>query len=162
MSIFVTKYVIGALGVAILGIATFYFAFNRDDTSKVRVGSAIVVAESFYDFGDIDIFGGKVRTMYTLQNTGQEDVVILSAVTSCMCTEGEIDGLQFGMHRSSGKTGIIPAGEERMLTAIFDPLAHGPNGTGKVKREMSLTMNSTVTPEIKVTFAANVVKSETE
>lgn len=157
------KYLVGALIIGILGIVLIFLPQNeKKQALQTQVASAIMVVESSYDFGDIDIFGGKVSTTYTLKNEGTKDVDILSAVTSCMCTEGEIGGLVFGMHESSGKTIVIPAGGEKILTATFNPLAHGPDGVGKVKRELFLKTNSTITPEIKVTFSANVVKSDNE
>ena len=119
-----------------------------------------MVEKTSHDFGEIDIFGGKVSTTYTLKNEGSEDVRIISAITSCMCTEGEIGGMKFGMHSVTGEKIIIPAGGEEILTAVYDPLAHGPNGTGKVTRELILKTNSTETPEIKVLLIANVVKNE--
>lgn len=73
-----------------------------------------------------------------LKNEGDEDVKIASAITSCMCTEGKIGGLKFGMHRATSGRVKIPAGGEETLTAIYDPLAYGPNGTGKVTRELML------------------------
>jgi len=156
------KYVIGVvILVGVLILASYGFS-NTGNTSASEVASAITVVEPPYDFGDIDIFGGKVSTTYTLKNEGAEDVSILSAVTSCMCTEGEIGGLVFGMHESSGKTVTIPAGEEKVLTATFDPLAHGPEGTGPIKRELLLKTNSSVTPEVKVTLEAVVIKNEAE
>jgi len=156
------KYTIGVFVLVLVLIFTWYGFSNKGTSSMPEVASIIAVAELSYDFGDIDIFGGKVEAEYILKNSGTEDVIILSAVTSCMCTEGKIDDLQFGMHKTSGKTIVIPSGGEKTLTATFDPLAHGPNGTGKITRELLLTTNSTVTPEIKVTFSANVVKNSTE
>lgn len=157
------KYIIGTVILAIVLILASYGLPGDDATSaKTEVVSLITVVEQSYDFGDIDIFGGKVSTTYTLKNNGVENVSILSAVTSCLCTEGEIGGLVFGMHESSGDTVVIPAGEEKVLTATYDPLAHGPNGTGKIKRELFLKTNSTVTPEIKVTFSGDVVKNDSE
>jgi len=157
------KYIIGALVIIALGTALVLLPSNKQKSvPQEQVASIITVAESHYDFGDIDIFSGKVSTTYTLKNEGAEDVRILSAVTSCMCTEGEIDGLVFGMHGSSGDVITIPAGSEKILTATFDPLAHGPEGTGKIKRELFLKTNSTATPEIKVTFSGNVVKNDSE
>ncbi|HEC32951.1 MAG TPA: DUF1573 domain-containing protein [Candidatus Kaiserbacteria bacterium] len=152
------KYVIWALILAgTLIIASYGISNNKTKISKVS--SLISVSEPTYNFGDIDIFSGKVNTTYTLKNEGNEDVSIVSAVTSCVCTEGKIDDLEFGMHKSTGKVVVIPAGGEKVLTATYDPLAHGPNGVGKVKRELYLKTNSTVTPEIKVAFFANVTKN---
>jgi len=153
--------IIGAVLVAILVIWGGYSASSKKTASDdvATVSSAITVAEDKYDFGDIDIFGGKVETSYTLQNTGTEDILITSAFTSCMCTEGKIDDLIFGMHGQSGGVVVISAGEEKILTAIFDPLAHGPEGTGPITRELFLTTNSTITPEVVARFSGNVIKN---
>ena len=156
------KYIIGILILAGLLAAALFLAPtpSGDDKTpqKKEVASVVTATPASYDFGDIDIFGGKVTTSYTLKNTGEEDVTILSGVTSCMCTEGEIENLRFGMHESSGTTIVIPAGGEKTLRATFDPLAHGPEGVGAIKRDVTLKTNSTETPQIKVVFSANVVK----
>jgi len=76
-----------------------------------------------------------------------------------MCTEGKIDNFTFGMHGQSGGTVVIPAGESKVLTAIYDPLAHGPEGTGPITRELALKTNSTITPEVVVRFSGNVIKN---
>jgi len=142
-------------------VILFFFSINtnRPSVDVPQAESALVAESTSYDFGDIDIFGGKVSTTYTLKNEGSGDVRILSAITSCMCTEGEIGGMRFGMHERTVKKVVVPAGGEEILTAVFDPLAHGPNGTGKITRELILTTDSEKTPEIKVTFSANVVKN---
>lgn len=154
------KPILGASILAIVLILLSLGFLNSNDGNAAHVASAVSVAEKSYDFGDIDIFGGKVRTTYTLKNEGNKDVTIVSAFTSCMCTEGSIDDLTFGMHESSGNGVIIGAGETKILTATFDPLAHGPNGTGRITRELFLKTNSTVTPEIRVMFSGNVIKNE--
>lgn len=154
------KYIIGVIIFTIIFLFALFNFSNTQNQKLTKVASAVTVVESSYDFGEIDIFGGKVSTTYTLRNEGTEDIRILSGTTSCACTEGKIGGLEFSMHKSSGEYVIIEAGKEEMLTAIFDPLAHGPSGVGKIKREMYLKTNSTITPEIKVTFTADVIKSE--
>lgn len=120
----------------------------------------ISVLEQPYDFGDIEIFAGKVSTNYTLKNEGNEDVTITKAGTSCMCTEGEIAGMTFGMHGSNVETVVIPPGGEETVKAIYDPLAHGPNGVGPVTRTLLLETNSTETPKVELRFSANVIKTE--
>tara|TARA_B100000609_G_C16887338_1_gene267901 strand:- start:327 stop:563 length:237 start_codon:yes stop_codon:yes gene_type:complete len=77
-----------------------------------------------------------------------------------MCTEGVIAGLTFGMHGSDVKSVTIPAGGEEKVKAIYDPLAHGPSGTGPVTRMLMLETNSSETPKIELRFSANVVKNE--
>lgn len=156
------KYIIGVvvLAVALIG----YFALSSDSSGVAKnstvSASKIVVVEQPYDFGDIEIFGGKVSTEYTLKNEGAEDVTITKAGTSCMCTEGEIAGLTFGMHGSGVRSVVIPAGGEEKVKAIYDPLAHGPSGTGPVTRTLILETNSSETPQIELRFSANVIKNE--
>lgn len=154
------KYIIGGLiFLAVFILFSLLMTNDQQPNQNPYVASAVIADRTFHDFGTIDIFGGKVSTTYTLKNTGEEDVSIVSAVTSCMCTEGEIGGLRFGMHDKTGLKVVIPAGEEKTLTAIYDPLAHGPNGTGKITRELTLTTDSSETPKIMVRFTANVVKN---
>ena len=159
------KYLIGVivLGVALLGYSIISSNQNSSNASAVtnETSSArIVVMEEPYDFGDIDIFAGKVDTTYTLRNEGTEDVTITKAGTSCICTEGEIAGLTFGMHGSDVESVVIPAGGEETVKAIYDPLAHGPSGTGPVTRTLTLETNSSVTPQLELRFSANVVYNE--
>ncbi len=158
------KFIVGAVVLAVvLILGANYFGDNDDVLSTVtnsNVASAIFVIEPPYDFGDIDIFAGKVETTFTLKNEGTEAVTITKAGTSCMCTEGVIAGLTFGMHGSDVESVIIPAGDEEKVKAIYDPLAHGPSGTGPVTRMLQLETNSTKTPKIELRFSANVIKNE--
>lgn len=159
------KFTIGAIGLVVVLLG--YLGLTSDQGSDTMglanakpSASKIIVLEQPYDFGDIEIFDGKVSTDYTLKNEGTEAVVIKKAVTSCGCTEGEIAGFTFGMHSSEVKDVIIPAGGEEKVKAIYDPLAHGPNGTGPVTRTLHLETNSAETPRIELRFSANVVKTE--
>tara|TARA_B100000745_G_C20010958_1_gene343477 strand:- start:143 stop:625 length:483 start_codon:yes stop_codon:yes gene_type:complete len=157
------KFIIGAIiiGVGLIGFSMLNNGSDDNIAATNTVSSAkISVAEPPYDFGDIDIFGGKVETTYTLKNEGAEDVIITKAGTSCMCTEGEIAGLTFGMHGSDVKSVTIPAGGEEKVKAIYDPLAHGPNGTGPVTRMLMLETNSSETPQVELRFSANVTKNQ--
>lgn len=156
------KYIIGAVVLAIVLIfGANYLNSDESATQAVTsVSSPVSVVEPPYDFGDIDIFGGKVETTYTLKNEGAEEVTITKAGTSCMCTEGEIAGLTFGMHGSEVESVVIPAGGEEKVRAIYDPLAHGPSGTGPVTRMLMLETNSSETPQIELRFSGNVVKNE--
>ncbi len=157
------KYIIAALilGVGLIGLSMFNNSGDRNVVATNSVSSATLsVVEPPHNFGDIDIFGGKVETTYTLKNEGTEDVTITKAGTSCMCTEGEIAGLTFGMHGSEVESVVIPAGGEEKVRAIFDPLAHGPNGTGPITRMLMLETNSSETPQIELRFSGNVVKNE--
>jgi len=157
------KYVIGVVVVVVLGLVIFTGGKDGDNVNVELVSaSELVAVENNYDFGEIDIFGGEVSTTYTLKNMGNEDVIVKSAVTSCMCTEGKIGGRTFGMHDNKLMSIVVPPGGEEVLTATFDPLAHGPEGTGKITRELTLKTNSSKTPELRAKFSADVIKNVTE
>lgn len=123
------------------------------------VTAALTTSEEQFDFGTIDIFGGKVTTEFPVTNTGEEAITVLDGTTSCACTSAELEGVGFDMHKGMNKTVTIQPGETKMMSATYDPLFHGPNGTGKITREVILKTNSATTPEIRAIFKANVVKS---
>jgi hypothetical protein len=158
------KYIIGVIVLAVVLIGYSVIISKQHGASLAITNETsnakVVVLEESYDFGDIDIFAGKVDTTYTLKNEGTEAVTITKAGTSCMCTEGIIAGFTFGMHGSEVKSVVIPAGGEEKVKAMYDPLAHGPMGTGPVTRTLQLETNSSVTPQIELRFSANVVKNE--
>jgi len=144
--------------VVILGGAVFFMTSNRDGSVAEKSASALVSDSTSYDFGEIDIFGGKVEKDFTLKNEGAEPVTILAGTTSCGCTDGEIDGVTFGMHEGMVRQVTIASGETKILKAIYDPLAHGPDAVGQVTRQLFLKTNSTVTPELEIRISANVEK----
>lgn len=155
------KYIIGAgVLVVVLMVGVIYVAGSGEAVGVApEVEASVVVLEQPYDFGDIDMFGGNVSTNYTLKNEGPEPVTITDASTSCMCTKGEIAGHTFGMHGSDVASVVIPAGGEEVVKATFDPLAHGPEGTGPITRELMLKTNSKETPNIRLKFSGNVIKN---
>lgn len=63
-----------------------------------------------------------------------------------------------------GHGGVIPKinvevqpGETAEIEAVFDPAAHGPQGVGKVRRAVYVETDSSDTPEIQLSFEANVM-----
>lgn len=154
------KYIIGIIAIIILGAVLFFASPSNWQGSEAgtEVASALVAEESFYDFGEIGIFDGKVQKDFVLTNMGEESLTILNGTTSCGCTEGEIDGVVFGMHEGMARSVVIEPGQSKTLTAIYDPLAHGPDAVGKAERQLFLKTNSTATPEIEIKISANVVK----
>jgi len=149
----------------LIGGGLLVFSGNKDKAGKtgiVESASTLTTDRELHDFGEIDIFGGKVTTDFLLTNNGPDDIVILAGTTSCGCTDGSIDGIRFGMHEQMSGTVTISAGESKSLTAIYDPLAHGPDATGSVTRQLFLKTNSKVTPEIELRVSANVVKSDNQ
>ena len=130
---------------------------TQSATKKV-VNAALVTDAEQYDFGTIDINGGKVTHEFPVTNTGEEAIVVTDGTTSCACTSAELDGVTFDMHNKMNKTVVIEPGETKMMLAVYDPLFHGPKGTGKITREVILKTNSVVTPEIRARFKADVIK----
>lgn len=150
------------IAAVLIGGGLLFFSGGKGQTSKTEVAnssSSLVADRQSHDFGTIDIFGGKVETDFTLANDGAEDVVVLAGTTSCGCTEGNLDGISFGMHEQMSDTVVIKAGESKNIKTIYDPLAHGPSATGPVTRQLFLKTNSEVTPEIEIRISANVVKN---
>ena len=85
---------------------------------------------------------------FSLKNSGEEDLILKGAETSCMCTSatyllpnGETS-TAFGMHNNTAWTYRIHPGEEFKVHVIFDPMAHGPEATGPVGRTVYLTTSS--------------------
>jgi len=132
---------------------------DSEEIVSIESNSSIIIENDAHDFGDIDIFGGKVSNDYVLINTGNEDVIVTSATTSCGCTEGEIEGESFGMHFGMNNDVVIPANSSITMTGIFDPLAHGPDAVGPITRILLLQTNSLMTPELEVRISANVTKN---
>ena len=151
------------IGAVVIGGGILLFSGDSNrvvETATVASTSTLTADRQLHDFGEIDIFSGKVTTEFTLTNDGSDDVVIIAGTTSCGCTDGEIGGISFGMHEKMSKEFVVPVGETKGLTVIYDPLAHGPSGTGLAQRSVFLKTNSSVTPELEVRIKAMVVKNE--
>lgn len=151
------------IGAVVIGGGVLLFSGDSNqgvETVEVASASTLSVGKQIHDFGEIDIFSGVVTTKFALVNEGTDDIVVKEGTTSCGCTDAEIGGISFGMHEQMSKEFIIPAGETKDLTVIYDPLAHGPSGTGLAQRSVFLKTNSTVTPELEVRIKAMVTKSE--
>ncbi len=52
---------------------------------------------------------------------------------------------------------LLP-GEEAEVVAVFDPMAHGPNAIGPMKRDIIFATDSAETPEVTFSFHGNVIK----
>lgn len=135
--------------------------------SSTRSNGTLIVEEaSNYDFGAISMSAGKVKHQFKIKNTGNGEVIINKMYTSCMCTTASLmmAGKQFGPYGMSGHSAILKIGqvinpnEEAIIEVVFDPGAHGPEGTGKVKRLIYLETNSEITPKLQLTIEAEVIK----
>lgn len=129
-------------------------------------GVGVLVAEKkSYDFGTISMAEGKVSRTFTVKNTSTTPVVIKKVFTSCMCTTATLitsDG-KVGPFGMAGHAPIpevnktIAPGEEASVEVTFDPAAHGPSGTGKIRRVVYVEQGGSDKP-LELVFEANVTK----
>ena len=147
------SYILIILVIGLIGGSLLFFPNEQE----VKSSSALSADSILYDFGEIDIYGGKVTTEFLLTNEGDEDIVITGGTTSCGCTEAEIAGIGISMHENMSEDFTIPAGESSTLTVVYDPLAHGPSGVGLAQRSVFLETNSSATPVLEVRIKALVV-----
>lgn len=164
----------GAVLLVIIGFIVFTVNYgagsNKGGDSQTNASpysvSVLAAMEENFDFGTVIMKDGNVSHKFELKNEGQEPLKIEKVYTSCMCTTAYVaDGSgnkrgPFGMqgHGLSPTTNIeVKAGETITLEAIFDPAAHGPQGTGKIKRLVYIDTNSQTKPKIQLAFEADVV-----
>ena len=141
---------------------------NSQNSSLVYSNSVLAAENNNYDFGIISMANGNVSYKFKLKNEGNEKIIIKKVYTSCMCTTAAIideNGKKlgdFGMPGhgdDSAKANIeIPVGKTFIVEAIFDPAAHGQEGTGKVKRLVYFETNSKTKPKIQLEIEAEVIK----
>jgi len=133
----------------------------------VNPDSVVTILENNVDLGEIPIRGGDVEAHFTFRNEGAEPLVLNQGQTSCMCTEAivkkqngeETPRIKMPGHGSSGAINMtIEPGEEVTVVAIYDPMAHGPKGTGPIKRDVVLNTNSETDPQLRFSFIGNVVR----
>lgn len=118
------------------------------DLSLTDSGKIAPMEELKYDWKDINIEGGNVSKSFKLKNDGDDDLVIKSALTTCMCTTAQVElangqkSPEFGMHDKINWGGIVNPGEEFTLNIVFDPMAHGPDAVGPITRGIYLMTSS--------------------
>lgn len=115
------------------------------------------------DLGDVSMAKGEVETVYKVKNSGQSDLKISGMETSCMCTtailrKGGERSPVFGMHDNpTNWSTTLGPDEEADLVVIFDPTAHGPEGTGAVTRTVTIFSSDPIDSFKKVQLEASVV-----
>lgn len=163
-------YVVGVVVIVgfviVMALASGGKTVNNSSPLAYSAG-ALSTLERDYDFGTIRMADGNVAHSFEVKNESNEPVMINKVYTSCMCTVAyviEEDGKRHGEYGMQGHGPIEEAnieilpGESVALEAVFDPAAHGPEGTGKVKRVVYLETNSQTKPKLEVVFEADVIK----
>ncbi len=156
-----TIYIVSGVTIASVILAYFLiFGFGNKGT----FAGEIVVRPMEYDLGNVPYGGGIVQREARLENRGDEDLKITSIKTSCGCTKAQIihDGnksKQFGMHPNTLTwSETIPPGEEATLRILYDPAAHGPEGTGPFRRAVWIESSDTDQEKLEVRIQGSVVK----
>lgn len=147
------------------GVVWISHAPSRTATpAEWSAGALEAQGETLFDFGTISMAAGKVTHPFVIKNTSPQLVTITKLFTSCMCTIALLDhnGKEIGPFGMQGH-GVIPnisetllPGEQVRVLATFDPAAHGPSGTGNIRRIVTIETHSQTKPKIEVSFAANV------
>lgn len=152
------------ISITILGLLTFLGAGCANaQTSPASSGDTGVIEVSLgqnspkTNWGTIPMSEGKMSRTYALKNASDEPITITGMQTSCMCTVAAFDGKKFGMHSPPRITSEIAPGESKEVVVTFDPLAHGPDATGPITRQVNVFASD---EDIQTTifFSGNVVK----
>jgi len=113
------------------------------DSQEMSAGSPIITfSEMEYDFGKI-IEGEKVACVFKFKNTGDGDLIIHSATTSCGCTVPHFD-----------KKPIAP-GEEGAMEVVFNSYRY----EGIQNKTITVRSNATV-QVVVLRIVAEVLKEE--
>lgn len=124
-----------------------------------NVPSLLSSSEKVFDFGTISMSNGKVSHEFTVTNGSDKPINIRSISTSCMCTAAnfKFNGKTFGPFGMPGHSGgltaasvTINSGGTGILTAIYDPNAHGPAGVGPIDRFIYIEDKSGGTLELEI------------
>lgn len=121
------------------------------------------VDQKTFDWGNIPYSGGNATRIFTIKNTGTDDLKLTNIKTSCDCTKAQvaIEGKvspYFSMHSTSSWVGQVPPGKQAELTVIFDPAFHGPTGVGPIERLISVDTNDLQNPRLEFSLKGVVVK----
>lgn len=104
---------------------------------------SIAVEATSLDLGNV-VNGDIVSRDLILRNDGDADLVIDSIITSCTCTQASVNPM------------TIPAGQSGLLHIEFDSGFHGPDLTGPLIRQVFISSNDPLQPELEVELSVNV------
>lgn len=138
---------------------------SQNTSSKITSSSnaKTEVAETKFDWGQIDYNGPKATKTFKIKNSGSAALQLTNVKTSCTCTSAQIiidknSSPRFSMHNTSSWIGEVQPGKEAELVVIFDQTFHGPSGIGPIERIISLETNDLQNPKLEFYLTGNVVK----
>lgn len=140
------------------------FLNNTSASQVVASANAEAMVESdTYDWGNIPINGGNVTKKFSIRNTGSDPLQLTNIRTSCHCTTASViiggkESPSFGMSGTSQWVGKVKPGQEATLNVVFDPLFHGPQGTGPINRYISVETNDKSNSKLTFSLTGVVIK----
>lgn len=143
------------LFILVIGVTLFLAGCTSNSTSQSSNSGRMAPLNGIeHDWADINIRGGDVSHTFSFKNdSADEDLYLKGAKTSCMCTTARYsfsDGSvspKFGMHDNSTTwSKAIKPGETFDVEVVFDPMAHGPSGTGPIQRTVDLFTSARPAP----------------
>ncbi|PCI25116.1 hypothetical protein COB57_02780 [Candidatus Peregrinibacteria bacterium] len=169
MNIFKKLFLVLPVILIFAGCSNSNSEFSRTQNVQISQSSGEIVIEvNNINVGEIPIMGGDIDISFVFKNAGDEPVSLLEGETSCMCTEAVVKNSEGVISPRMTMRGhgasqavvnqILEPGESAILIATYDPLAHGPNGIGPIKRDIFIKTNSIKTPEIRFSFQGNVIQ----
>jgi len=121
----------------------------------------IVLEPSSINLGQVSKKQGKIGKIFKLYNKGTAKLIITNIKVSCSCvttslTVGKNKSPYFGTQgASSGWQAIIEPGASAELEVVVD-LSHPAITVGKLFREITITTNDIINPEVTVKIEGEV------
>ncbi len=121
--------------------------------------SDLTAEEMNFDFGSVSMAAGNVTHRFKIRNANAEPIVIRKISTSCMCTTAQLvkGGKKLAIYGMPGH-GYIPKldepigpNEQAVVEVVFDPVAHGPAGIGRVERFVTIYTGAAQALELSFT-----------
>ena len=149
--------------IALIIIVSGFYLIKRDD--NLKNAPRIVIKPSSYNFRDVSVAGGVVKTSMTIKNEGKSDLIIDDMDSSCGCTtayiakeggEGPIFGMKMHGTNPVGWSETLKPGETAEINIYYDPQVH-PDMRGHVTRVITVFSNDPNTPKKLVKIEVNQV-----
>ncbi len=149
--------------IALIIIVSGFYLYKRD--AGLKNAPKIVIKPSSYNFWDVSVAGGVVKTAMTIKNEGKSDLLIDDMDSSCGCTtasitkdgkEGPIFGMKAHGTNPGGWSETLKPGETAEINIYYDPQVH-PDMRGRVTRVITVFSNDPNTTKKIVKIDVNQV-----
>jgi hypothetical protein len=124
----------------------------------------IILEPSSFNFGQLSKKQGKIQKIFELYNKGTAKLIITNIKVSCSCvtaslTVGKNKSPYFGTSQGAvaGWEAIINPGASAELEVIVD-LGHSAINVGKLIRDINVTSNDIINPEVTIRVEADVIE----